>query len=221
PARTWEHLMSGARSTELKVQEMREAVKGYGVPLALTESHFAPPGRNRSDVLLTWAAGVANARVLNVHERNGDLLKIATLADMIGTRWTNVAIMVPMPEGSSYLLPVGRVMSLFGRHVGEAAVAVVHSSDGLDVTASRSDERLYLHVVNVLRTAAVAARPAVAGRRVRSARAWQIALDPMLEVDPTTSDQFAPRELALPTDAPWRFPAASVTAVELETEEAA
>ncbi len=216
PARTWEHLMSAHKSAEAKLQEMREAVAGYPVGLALTESHFSLPGRHRCDVLLTWAAGVANARVLNVHERNGDLLKIATLADFFGTRWTNNALMIPVPKGRPYMLPVGRVMSLFGRHTGQAELAVTHSPAGLDVTASRSGGRIYIHAVNTQRTMPVRARIAVAGMEMMGGRAFQIAADPMTEIDPTTDEQFAPAVHNLPSDGAWEFPAASVTAVELD-----
>ena len=93
--------MTGCQAAEAKIKLMREAVAGYNVGLALTECHFSGPGRNRCDALLTWAAGVANARVLNVHERHGDILKIATLADFAGTRWTNNAIMIPVPGGAA------------------------------------------------------------------------------------------------------------------------
>jgi hypothetical protein len=85
PARTWDYLMRTCRTHEQKITEMRQQVARYKIPLALTECHFALPGRNRCEVLSSWAAGVANARLLNVHERNGDILKIATLADFCGT----------------------------------------------------------------------------------------------------------------------------------------
>ncbi|MFL7809461.1 MAG: alpha-L-arabinofuranosidase, partial [Anaerolineae bacterium] len=67
---TWEHLMNAFRGPESKLQRVREETAGTDVPLAITECHFALPGRNRCEVLSTWAAGVANARILNVHERN-------------------------------------------------------------------------------------------------------------------------------------------------------
>ena len=97
PDLTWQHLMNACKSTEANIADMREQIAGTKVLLAMTESHFALPGRNRCDVLGTWAAGVADARILNVHERNGDILKIATLADFCGTRWMNNAIIDPHP----------------------------------------------------------------------------------------------------------------------------
>ncbi len=108
------------------------------IPLAMTECHFALPGRNRCEVLSTWAAGVANARLLNVHERHGDVLKIATLADFCGTRWQVNAIMIPTPGGKSYMMPVALVMALYRHHTGEQAVRVTKAPEALDVTASRT-----------------------------------------------------------------------------------
>ncbi len=140
------------------------------MPLAMTECHFALPGRNRCDVLSTWAAGVANARLLNVHERHGDLLKIATLADFCGTRWQVNAIMIPVPGGESYMMPVALVMALYRHHTGEQAVGVTKAPDGLDVTASRTGDRVFLHVVNTNRDRSVTAKLAIEGTSIRSGR---------------------------------------------------
>ena len=90
----------------------------------MTECHFAIPGRDRCDVLSTWAAGVAYARILNNHQRHGDVLKIATAADFCGTRWQVNAVMIPVPQGGkAYLMPVARVMQLYRHHIGSHAVA--------------------------------------------------------------------------------------------------
>ena len=92
----------------------------------MTECHFAIPGRDRCDVLATWAAGVSYARILNNHQRHGDVLKIATAADFCGTRWQNNAVMIPVPKGNNraYLQPVARVMTLYRHHIGSHAVGV-------------------------------------------------------------------------------------------------
>jgi len=218
PARTWEHLMNAAQVHDARIRQMREQAAGIDLPLAMTECHFALPGRNRCEVLSTWAAGVANARLLNVHERHGDRLKIATLADFCGTRWQVNAIMIPTPGGPSYLMPVALVMALYRRHTGAHAVTVAQTPDTLDVTASRSDDRLFLHVVNTHRDRAVAARLAVSGRAIRAGRIYQLAADPEFEVMETQARAIVPVQRDLPSDGVWTFPAASVCAVELDTE---
>jgi alpha-L-arabinofuranosidase len=216
PARTWERLMHAKEVHEARIVEMRQQVEGLNVALAMTECHFALPGRNRCEVLSTWAAGVANARMLNVHERNGDVLKIATLADFCGTRWQNNAVMIPVPTGPSYLMPVALVMSLYRRHTGERALSVVAAPDALDVTASRSGGRVFLHSVNISRTASARAGIRVEGSRILSGKAFELTADPMFEVMDTTWRDLVAREQDLPADGSWDFPPASVTAIELE-----
>lgn len=218
PARTWAHLMNAHRIPEAKIKQMREQVAGHGIRLALTECHFSLPGRNRCEVLSTWAAGVANARILNVHKRNGDILKIATLADFCGTRWQVNAIMIPTPRGLSYMMPVARVMSLYGKHRGRKAVDVTAVPRGLDVTASRTGGRIFLHVINTKRARSVAARLEVAGMTIKSGRVFEIAADPEFEVMETCANVLAPTQKALLTHGRWAFPAASVSAVELKVE---
>jgi alpha-L-arabinofuranosidase len=219
PARTWEHLMRAARVHEAKIRRMEEETAGYPHPLAMTECHFALPGRNRCEVLSTWAAGVANARLLNVHERHGERLKIATLADFCGTRWQVNAVMIPVPGGKAYMMPVALVMCLYRHHTGEKAVGVEHVPDGLDVTASRTGDRVYLHVVNTRRDRSVTTPLSVAGMTITSGRVFELAGDPEYEVIQTEPHEIVPVEKPLPADARWTFPAASVSAVELDVGE--
>jgi alpha-N-arabinofuranosidase len=215
PARTWDRLMNAAQFHDARIRRVREEVDKYDMPLAMTECHFALPGRNRCDVLSTWAAGVANARLLNVHERHGDKLKIATLADFCGTRWQVNAVMIPVPDGESYLMPVALVMALYRRHAGEQAVGVAKNPDGLDVTASRTGDRVYLHVVNTNRDRSVTARLAVNGMSIKSGQVFELAADPEFEVIETQAREIKPVRKDLPVDGTWTFPAASVSAVEL------
>ncbi len=86
--------------------------------------------------------------------------------------------------------------------------------DSLDVTASRTDNRLFLHVDNTSRAQPVEASLALAGVTVASATAFEIAADPEFETI-APSDVLAPRRKDLPKDGRWTFPAASVTAVEV------
>lgn len=219
PDRTWDALMNVYKAHEKRIQGIREQLDSYDVPLALTECHLALGGRNRCEVLSSWAAGVANARMANVHERNGDKLKIATLADFCGTRWQVNAVMIPVPGGPSFMMPVARVMCLYRHHSGEKAVTVVNHPDGLDVTASRTGNRVYLHVVNTLRTRSVDAELNVAGLKTTGGRAFTLAADPEFEVYRHRDDVLEPIEEKVPASGKWTFPPASVVAVELDVEE--
>jgi len=188
------------------------------VHLALTECHFALPGRNRCEVLSTWAAGVANARLLNVHERYGDKLKIATLADFCGTRWQVNAIMIPVPGGKSYMMPVAIVMSLYRHHTGTKAVDIRTTPDGLDVTASRNSNRIYLHVVNMNRERSIEAQLVINGMEIKEGNIFELAANPEFEVIQTQSDRIDPVQKGLPKSGLWTFPSASVSAVELDVQ---
>ena len=220
PAKTWTYLMQAGPAQQRKIDEMRQQVARYGIPLALTECHFGLPGRNRCEVLSTWAAGVAYARALNVHERNGDLLKIATLADFCGTRWQNNAVMIPVPAGKPFLMPVAMVMSLYRRHAGREAIEVLGSPAGLDVTASRTGERVFFHVVNTERTRSIASAFQVQGRRIAEGRVHWFDPAPEFEVFEYHPEYVFPKEAKLDASLTWTFPAASVSAVELRLEPA-
>lgn len=217
PDATWQQLMDAWKKHDEKIREVREGASRYRLPLALTECHFSIPGRNRCEVLSTWAAGVSYARLLNTQERHGDVLKIATAADFCGTRWQVNAVMIPVPGGKSYLMPVARVMRLYRHHVGRHAVEITGLPDGLDVVASRTDNRFFLHVVNTRRTQSVRAQLAVDGSVLSGGRVFEIADDPMTEVSELNSDTaMKVAETTLPRSGLWDFPAASVSAVEID-----
>jgi len=219
-SRTWEHLMNAYRSMEERIREMREQVAPYGKKLAMTEGHFALPGRNRCEVLSTWAAGVAYARIMHVHQRNGDILDIATLADFFGNRWQVNAIIIPTPvrQGIPYLQPVGWVMMLYRHHVGKEAISTTNPPE-LDVVASRTGNRIYLHVVNTLMHRGVRVRLEVEGMKIKGGTAYEIAAEPEFEITELTPDAFKPRKKDFEGDE-WTFPRASVTAMELECVQA-
>jgi hypothetical protein len=221
PELTWQHLMHAHHSLDEKLAAVRAQIEGSGVHLAMTEGHFALPGRNRCDVLATWAAGVANARLLNVQQRHGDVLKIANLSDFCGTRWMVNSVMIPTPQGSrpAYLMPVAQVTALYRRHIGRRALAVTSVPEGLDVVASRRGRRLFLHVVNTNRTRSTRVRLRVTGARIVFGRVFEIAAPPFSEVDEFSPDAFRPTARTLSANGIWEFPAASVSAVELQIAE--
>lgn len=218
PAATWAQLMEAWKPHEAKILEMREQVKGTGMPLALTECHWSLRGPNRCEVLSSWAAGVAMARLLNLHSRHGDVLKIATAADFCGTNWQVNAVMIPTRpcRDKAFMQPVARVMSLYRRHVGAQAVRVAHCPEGLDVTASRSGDRFFLHVINTKRERPVEVQIRVEGMAAQGGKVFEIAADPAFEIRACAPDPLVPRERSLPAGRRWQVAPASVSAVEFQ-----
>ena len=217
PGRTWAHLMSASGTLDKKITEMKAQVAPYGKRLAMTEGHFALPGRNRCDVLSTWMAGAAYARLFNVIFRHSDALDIATMADFFGNRWQVNAVMIPTPHGSAkpYLQPVGQVMRLFGRYAGDWYAPVACSSDA-DATAGIRGDTLYLRVVNMRPDAPTQIDIALDGKSPACGlTVHEIAPDdPMTEVTPQNAGCFDP--VTRRTDGPSLIlPPAAVAVVEI------
>lgn len=219
PDATWEQLMKAWQLNDAKIRSIRDNLGARNIPLALTECHFVIPGRDRGGVLASWAAGVSYARILNNHQRHGDVLKIATAADFCGTRWQNNAVIIPTPKGNNraYLQPVARVMQLYRHHIGSHAITVGALPEGLDVVASRRDDSVYLHVANIQRTRPVKTTIQIGGHLIRSGRVFEITAEPAVELSYLNSaDVMKTLEKPFAADGVWEFPAASVSAVELE-----
>jgi alpha-N-arabinofuranosidase len=140
------------------------------------------------------------------------------MADMCGTRWQNNAIKMPVPSGKSFMMPVAMIMHLYRKYTGSHAISVVGSPDGLDVTASRSGNHVYLHVVNTSRTGTVTADFNIAGMEVKTGKVHSIALDPAYEVFEHKPEITLPKSADLPAGRSWTFPAASVSAVVLNVK---
>jgi alpha-L-arabinofuranosidase len=156
---------------------------------------------------------------MNIYQRHGARVKIATAADFFGTRWTVNAVMMPVPGGKSYLMPVGSVMRLFKRHNGKQGVAVKSAPRDLDIAASRDGNRLYLHVANMNYHTASEVTIAVKGTAITGGKVFEIApQSPRAYVSEADPNVFASVEKVLPLNPvpTWRFPAASVSAVELD-----
>ncbi len=214
-AATWEVLMNGYKIHEKKINKLREETAAYKIPLALTECHYSIEGRNRCEVLSSWAAGVSYARIMNLHERNGDVLKIGTMADFCGTRWQVNALMIPAPEGEAFLMPTAKIMQLYRSHTGTDFIAIKDAPPQLDVTASKTANTIFLHVVNTDRTASVNANFQVTGLAFKTGKAFEIAADPTFEIMSASNDPLQPKQRELTPGMPFRFAPASVTAIEL------
>jgi len=222
PERAWSELMEmiGER-IEKKLLAVEEALvkRNSKLPVAVTEGHLSLPPHNSNPILTEWLTGVYHARAMNVYQRRGDRVKIATTADFNGNRWTTNAVIHQVPGGVSYLLPAGAVARLFKRHNGKEGVTVKSSPTDLDVCASRTGDKAFLHVANMDYSGSVEASFAVNGMTVTGGRVIEIAPEnPRQEISPLNPDVFKPveRPLASTDVAKWRFPARSVSVVELD-----
>lgn len=214
PELTWRHLMNAHRSMQDHIDRMRSDCGSKR--LAMTEGHFAIPGRNRCEVLSSWGAGVAYARCHNVIMRNSDILDIATMADFFGNVWQVNAVLIPTPpwDRKPYLQPVGSVMSLFAHHQGQQAVDVT-STETVDAVASITGSTLYLHLANTDMHAAQVIHLDTGDRRIAKATMHFISADPTTEITMLNPEVFAPQVQEIEGTV-LTLPAAAVAAVEIQ-----
>lgn len=222
PERAWEELMDLIKPRiEDKLLAVEDSLAGRGSkhPIAITEGHLSLQPHNSNPILTEWLTGVYHARVLNLFQRHGATVKISTAADFNGNRWTSNALIHQVPGGVSYLLPVGAVMRLFKRHNGTHGVAVKSAPASLDICASRAGDKMFLHVANMNYSGATEATFAVDGFVATGGRVLEISPDnPRQEISPINPDVLKPREHALAREdaIKWKFPARSISVVELE-----
>lgn len=220
PELAWQELLEFTDRVESRLAEIEEAVRPYAprIGIAITEGHLGLPPHNSHPILREWLSAVYHARSMNIYQRHGRLVRMATGADFEGTRWTVNAVMLQVPGRISYLMPAGSIARLFKRHNGKQAVAAKSAPSELDIAASRSENRVFLHVVNLSYSRTVRAALAVEGRRIAGGRVFEIAPeDPREYVNVDQPEVFTPREKPIPPGAPaWSFPRTSVSAVELE-----
>ncbi len=221
PERAWEELMELiSPRIEKKLIELEETLARHGSkhPIAITEGHLSLQPHNSNALLTEWLTGVYHARVMNLYQRHGATVKISTAADFNGTRWTTNALIHQVPGGVSYLLPSGAVMRLFKRHNGTHGVALESSPRNLDVAASRAGSKVFLHVANMNYSGATEASFAVKRLTITGGRVLEISPEnPRQEISALNPGVFLPKERKLEGDGfKWRFPARSVSVVELD-----
>lgn len=221
--RAWEELLEIFSDIEPKIVALEEQLRESGskAKIAITEGHLSLRPHNANFLLHEWLAGLYSAKVYNLFERHGDMVKIATAADFFGTRWTVNAVMVGGPYQHPYLMPVGTIAALYRAHIGTHGIDIPQI-DGLDIAASVSGDRVYLHVVNddLHRSKTVSLK--LGNRSIQRGVAYEIAPgDLSAYVDHERRDTFAPtqRQIEPGEQFVWTFPAASVTVVELDTYE--
>ena len=119
--------------------------------------------------------------------------------------------------GPAYLQPVGEVMSLFRHHIGKYALDVEKEIEGVDLTASLSDDEktLYVHAVNTNRLEDKTLEIRFEGKKVKKIKAFTIVEDAMTEISYRNIDVFAPKASEVEGDV-YVLPASAVAALEVE-----
>ena len=219
PEQAWAEMLELAANAEKRVQTLREIVGRVSprLQLAVTEGHMTLMPHNANPVLLEWLSAGYHARSMLAYERHADKVRISTLADFFGNRWTVNAVMIQVPRGKSYLTPAGVVMRLFGKHRGTHGAQVGKVPSSLDVSASVTADKLFLHVLNQDYSRPVSATVAAAGKRVLGGRVLEIAPEnPREYISNEQPNPFAPVEKSLPSGGAWTFPPRSVSALEVQ-----
>lgn len=216
PERAWHELLDLSDRVESRLLELEDAIAAEksSAGIAVTEGHLSLKPHNTNPILYEWLSAVYHARCLNIYQRHGAHVKIATAADFNGTRWTVMAVQTPVPTGKTFLMPVASIARLFKRNNGEQGVGVKTAPSSLDIAASRTANRVFLHVLNLDCSKPVDVSFRVAGMNIASGRVLEIAPSNLRAY--VNQDQpaiFQPVEKALTTT--WRFPPASVSVVEL------
>lgn len=224
PEEAWSIMLRLSEIGDFRVRAMKECLRSAGAPqgIAVTEGHLSLQPYNAAPILTTWLSAAYHARTMNTYLRHADRVKICTGADFCGTRWTVNAVMMPVPRGRSFLLPVGSIMKLYKRLKGTHGVRVESVPGELDVAATRKETTFYVHVLNMSFKHRVRAILSIPGVTIMKARVHEIApSDPLEYVNQNRPDVFAPRIKAVPPGSPLgcAFPPASVSVVELEVEE--
>jgi hypothetical protein len=145
------------------------------------------------------------------------VVRIAIAVDFQGSRWTNTAVMLPTLRGRCFLMAVRSIARLFKKDNGTQGVEVSTAPSGLDVAASRTAAKVYLHVANLECRRSVEASFTIAGMKISGGRAYEIAPEDLRQyVNQDQPDVFQPREAALPSgpDRKWRFPAGAVSVLD-------
>ncbi|MBL8233883.1 MAG: alpha-L-arabinofuranosidase [Bryobacterales bacterium] len=218
PAAAWDELLELTNVVEKRVTEFEQVLSSQGSKhlLTITEGHLSMVPHNANPILLEWLSAAYHARTMNIYHRHGAKVRMTTGADFAGNRWTVNAVMLQTPRGISFLTPAGSIMRLYKRHNGKQGIAVTAGHPDLDIAASRSADTVFLHVLNKSFTRPVETGFQVAGRKIAAMRVIEIAPpDPRAAVGLDQPAIFTPKE-HVAKEGRWRFPATSVSAVELK-----
>jgi alpha-L-arabinofuranosidase len=135
-----------------------------------------------------------------------------------------MAVQTPVPNARSYPMPVASIARLFKRNNGRHGLNVRSAPSSLDIAASITDDQIFLHVLNTDCRRSLEVTFTVEGRQTLAGKVLSIA-PPNLRayVSQDQPETFNPKEETVLPGNPlkWRFPAASVSVVEIATKPSA
>lgn len=217
-SKTWDILMNAYKDLDAHIKRMRADCGDKH--LAMTEGHFILAGRNRNEILSSWAVGVAYARCLNTIMRHSDIMDIATMADFFGNVWQVNAILIPgaLKWGyfEPYMQPVGSVMSLFNKHQGEFALDCSYNGS-IDAVASATDHKIFIHIANTSMNGTESIRLDFGGKKAKKATMHYIAEKSTTEVTMLNPNVFDVKTETVDV-LEIKLPSAAVAAIEIEVE---
>jgi len=118
---------------ELKLEgRVKVAINEWGLDL--------PTGRQYS-----IEAALYGARLMNVFERSGELVEMSAVSDLVNG-WPGGIIQASLHN--VFVTPIYLVNQLYSNHRGDVRLAANFNIPDLDVSASRSSNRIYIKAVN-------------------------------------------------------------------------
>ena len=119
---------------ELKLEgRVKVAINEWGLDL--------PTGRQYS-----IEAALYGARLMNVFERSGELVEMSAVSDLVNG-WPGGIIQASLHN--VFVTPIYLVNQLYSNHRGDVRLAANFNIPDLDVSASRSSNRIYIKAVNI------------------------------------------------------------------------
>lgn len=216
--KTWDILMNAYKDLDEHIKTMRADCGSKH--LAMTEGHFILAGRNRNEILSSWAVGVAYARCLNTIMRHSDVMDIATMADFFGNVWQVNAILIPSAlrwgVNKPYLQPVGSVMALFNKYQGEYMLDCSYNGN-VDAVASATDNKIFIHIANTSMNGTESISLDLGDKKVKKATMHYIAEKSTTEITPINADVFDVKTKDI-EGLEIKLPPAAVAAIEIEVE---
>jgi alpha-L-arabinofuranosidase len=181
--------------------------------IAVTEwNHTAGSWGPARAWLLTHCNALNAARMLNMYQRLGDVVRIANRSNLVNSSCSGI---IQTGPSDLYLTPTYHVQSAYSRLSGDQALAVrSEAGEGLDVSATRRGREVILAVVNC-QNEPQRRRIELPDAPTGAATAWSLAAPCLDAVNSLQEkDRVAPREVEMKPRGnalDYEFPGYSVT----------